>query len=167
MRHVAFFRNLNQGQRNNPTSEQVAAAMSAAGASSIRLVRSNGTVVFEVADVRDATGCADAAAAALAAVSGWSDLVFVRPIEWVAEILTFVNAAEDDPRQLELTVFDETLTPDRPLTGPRCAVVQSGPGFAIILNEFPRESHGTPTLERALGTKATSRGLATVRMVVR
>ncbi|MEO6942062.1 MAG: hypothetical protein ABI238_01115 [Terrimesophilobacter sp.] len=50
MRSVAFFRNLNQGQRGCPTSATLDGAFAAAGASGIDLFQSDGTVVFSAHD---------------------------------------------------------------------------------------------------------------------
>ena len=164
MRHVAFLRNLNQGQRNNPTSEQLVDAFERAGASGISLIRGNGTVVF---DADDPTGCADVAVRLLAEGSGWSDVAFVRSLAWIADILTFVHTRTEDQQNLELTVFDESLTPAKPLTGRRSVVIESGQGFALTMNERANESDGTSTLERALGVKATSRGIPTLQLLAR
>ncbi len=77
MRHVAFLRNLNQGQRNNPSSAQLVESFERAGASNVSLVRGNGTVLF---DAGDTLATAEAAAASLTETAGWKDLVFVRSI---------------------------------------------------------------------------------------
>ena len=161
MLHVAFFRNLNQGQRNNPGSAALIAAFEAHGATEVRLVRGNGTALFSATAPR---ATAEAAASALTG-SGWSDIVLVRSVHQISEILKRVG--DEDHRNLEVTLFDEAQTPQLPLAGRRCEAIAVGPGYAIVANERDNESGGTSALERALGVKATSRGLGTVRMLVR
>lgn len=54
-RSVAFFRNLNLGQRRNPTRVQLTDAFAALGATAVLSFRTNGTVVFAArADSRHA-----------------------------------------------------------------------------------------------------------------
>jgi len=155
MTSVAFFRNLNQGQRGNPTTAALLEALGAAGARDLRPVRGNGTVLFTSADP-EAT-----AAAARASLAPWDDVVFVRESAWLAELL---GAAMPDDRT-EITLFDPSVTAP-PQRGKRCEIVSSGPGYAVVLNDSARQSDGTPTVERMLGVPATSRGVPTLRRVV-
>ena len=75
---------------------------------------------------------------------------------------------------MELTLFpaghviadDDTLA--REAGRRRCAAIELGPGFAVVMNDNDRESNGTPTVQAVLGVPATSRGLRTlVRLVDR
>lgn len=154
---VAFLRNLNQGQRGNPTTAQLVVAFGAAGASQVRPVRGNGTVVLSAADPQ---ACTDAAVSALAASSPWHDVGFALDVEVLAGAL--VAVPEDDARW-EFSALGAGPLPTPPLVGRRCEVVAAGPGWAVSRNERDRESFATPTLERALGRPVTSRGVATVR----
>ena len=150
---IALLRNLNQGQRGSPTTEALIDAFVRAGASDIRPVRGNGTVLFD--------GTAGLPHRAKAWLAPWDDVVFVRGASWVAQT---VAGVDDDPRT-ELTLFDEsaTVTPQR---ARRCEIISAGPGFAVVLNDTDGQSDGTPTIERLLARRATSRGIPTLRKVV-
>ena len=161
MLSVAFFRNLNQGQRGSPSAAGVVEALELAGAQGVVPFQSNGTVLF---DARDPDACARAAVDRLAASSPWSDVALVRSAEW---LITFVSALRIDGSTFgrsELSLFAESVSPvnSLPLAGARCTVVSGGAGFAVTENEREGESNATPTLERALGVPVTSRGLPTL-----
>jgi hypothetical protein len=159
MMSVAFFRNLNQGQRGSPSSAALATALRAAGAGTVTLVRGNGTAVFDAADPLAA---ADLAARDLAP---WRDRVFVRDGGWLRQLVGGIDDASDSRR--ELTLFDD-VDPGLaiPARGVGCTIVATGVGYALVENDGERRSNGTPTVERLLGTPATSRGLPTLRKVV-
>ena len=156
---VAFFRNLNNGQRGHPSSSDILRAFAEVGASDARLVRSNGTVVF-------AGGAEQAyrAAELLVEMSMWDDIVCVRDVEWIANTLNGMPAAVDLSR-VEVTLFDERAVVELPLCGRRCEVIDGGAGYAITLNLIDRVSDGTPVVERALGVRATSRGVSTLQLI--
>lgn len=160
MECVAFFRNLNQGQRLSPTSAVLENAFIEAGATSAALYRSNGTVRFS-SDAPDAH--AQAAAELVVARSQWDDVYFVRPFEWLAGIAADQAAADpDEIHRTELSLFDPAKTFAGKLAGRRCRVISGGPGYAITINDHYGISDATPTLERALDTLVTSRGMPTV-----
>ncbi len=48
----------------------------------------------------------------------------------------------------------------------RCRLLQTGPGWTVVLDERDRESNGTPVLERITGAPASSRGLPTLVQLV-
>ncbi|HEY1529994.1 MAG TPA: DUF1697 domain-containing protein [Galbitalea sp.] len=67
MLHIAFFRNLNQGQRNSPITSQLVDAFTASGATAVRAFQTNGTVIFDAADP---TAAVHAVVERVAGVSG-------------------------------------------------------------------------------------------------
>ena len=158
--YVAFFRDLNQGQRGSPTSGVLEQVFREVGATSVALYRSNGTVRF-ASEAPDA--CAQAAAELVIERSGWDDVYFVRPLaELQALAHDFVSQDPDELRRTELSLFDPALAFAGKLAGRRCRVVSGGAGFAVTLNDRDGISDATPTLERALNTRVTSRGLPTI-----
>ncbi|MES1212573.1 MAG: DUF1697 domain-containing protein [Leifsonia sp.] len=165
MPSVAFLRNLNQGQRGSPSSAHLVEAFELAGAQGVATFQSNGTVLF---DAPDPDVCAASAVDHLAVTSPWSDAAFVRSTEWLVALVAGVGSDETAFRRSELSLFDESLSPlgSLPIAGKRCTVVSGGPGFALTENERDNESNATPTLERALGTAVTSRGLPTLSRLV-
>lgn len=170
MTHVAFFRNVNQGQRGHPSTSDLLAAFADAGCPDAVAFQSNGTVVFaDAAPDRVAA----AARAALAARAGVEREVFTMPLAQVAALVDAQAAASDSSRR-ELTlhgggvidVEDPSVIDEAGRR--RCRVVAAGPGWTIALNERDRESNATPTVEHLTGGPATSRGLPTlIRLVGR
>jgi uncharacterized protein (DUF1697 family) len=163
MRHVALLRSLNQGQNGSPSSSALVEAFERAGAMDVSLFQGNGTVLFHASRPHE---CADAAARLLAESSPWHDVVRVRGLEWVIHRVAEMEALRaPDPRCVELSLFEEGVDAASrlPIAGRRCQVVAGGPGFAVTVNERADESNATPTLERALGVRATSRGLPTLQ----
>lgn len=156
MSSVAFFRNLNQGQRGHPSTQLLLEAFAVSGARGARGVRGNGTVVF---DADDPEGCLAGILAHLHALCDWQDVAFVRDLAWAADRADELVVHGD-----ELSVFDGP-PPAVPLAGRGCTVVAAGPGYAITANDLPRTSQATPTLERALGVPVTSRGASTIALV--
>lgn len=165
MRSIAFFRNLNQGQRRSPTSAVLESEFGAAGASEIVLFQSNGTVVFSA---ENPVHCAQAVANAVHSTSERQDIVFVRSLRSIIDLVHAVDSGDQESGRTELTLFDESLglATAFPRAGRRCTLVSGGNGYALCLNDREGESNGTPTLERMLGVKVTSRGLATLRRLL-
>lgn len=173
--HVAFIRNVNQGQRGQPSTADLVGAFSDAGCADAVTFQSNGTIVFP-AGPRGVDG-ADAVIAdalvALAARSGLEREGFGMPLPTLGAIVD-AHAGEPDAHRRELTLHSggvlEMADPDvvREAAHRRCRVVDAGPGWAVLLNERDRESNGTPVVERLTGGPATSRGIPTlVRLVDR
>lgn len=165
MRHVAFVRNLNQGQRGHVTTAELVAAFVEAGCHDPVPFQSNGTVVFE----GDAERAQDAALA-LTAHAGVEREVFTLTLDRVREIVSDHSPAPDANRR-ELTVHRggpitiNTAT-QAEAAHRRCALLDSGDGWTVTVNERERESNATPTLERLTGAPATSRGLPTLIRLV-
>lgn len=162
-RHVAFFRNLNLGQRGSPTTQQVLDAFAEAGAGDVTSVRVNGTVVFassSPARVRDEV------CSLLVLRTDWCDVAPVRSARWVHDL---ADHLADVDGNAEVAFYDgrhdfpEPL-PWRPSAG-RLTVVHADRRHAIAVNDEPRTSYATPELERLLGLRVTSRGAATVLTV--
>ncbi len=165
MLSAAFFRNLNQGQRRNPSSAVLERAFVEAGATGVLLFQGNGTVVFSAEDL---ASCIRDAATAVRAASDCQDAVFVRPVDWLADLVRDVDSELPTPMNPELSLFDETVSPAGgfSLPGRRCTIIRGGAGYAVCVNDRERESNGTPTLERMLGVSVTSRGLPTLRRLL-
>src|SRR4051812_17915980 len=140
MLSVAFFRNLNQGQRGSPSSSQLLEAFDLAGAPGATPFQGNGTVVF---DALDPGACTLAVAAALAAVSSWSDTAFVRRANWLTAFMDDMRLDDAAVRRSELSLFDERVTLDGllPIRGTRCVVISGRAGFAVTENERDNESN--------------------------
>jgi hypothetical protein len=158
---VAFFRNLNLGQRGSPTRDQLLAAFSAAGATEVSSFQVNGTVVFRASAP---TTTLQTVSTRLRNEAGWHDVVPVRSARWVLDL-------DDATRQVgdraEVSVFDlradfPVPVPWRPPRG-RVTVVRADRRHAVSVNDAARTSYATPELERLLGVRVTSRGLATVQ----
>ena len=161
MLSVAFFRNLNQGQRASPSRDVLLAAFAEAGATDVAPYRSNGTVIFAA---EHPTSCANAVATLLAERSPWSDTVFARSAAWVAEFGGGLAAAPPGPpTRTEISFFDESMVLDGlPIVGARHTTVAGGSGYAITVNDRATEGHATSSLERLLGGPVTSRSLGTL-----
>jgi uncharacterized protein (DUF1697 family) len=165
--YVAFFRNLNQGQRNSPTGAALIEAFVRCGATDVATFQGNGTVTFR-AD--HAPKCAEGTAEILRSESPWHDVVFVRRLEWATGLVKELGLAPAiDPRFSEVSLFNETSSVAGllPIAGRRCWVTHGGSGYAVTVNERLDESNATPTLERATGEPVTSRGLLTLQRLVR
>ena len=168
MEHVAFLRNVNQGQRGQPSTADIVAAFGAAGASDIRTFQSNGTVVC-ASSTPDDVG--DRVPEHLATSSGFGALVFTRELVFIEQVVERHAGAADFVRH-ELTLFAPDAVPAdeaelaRQASKRRCAVVEHGAGWAVVANDADRQSNGTPTIEAAAGTPASSRGLPTLLRLV-
>lgn len=165
MLSVAFFRNLNQGQRGSPSSAVLERAFAKAGATEVALFQSNGTVVFTA---EDPSSCVQNAATAVHAASEWQDAVFVRSVGWLVGLVRELDLDVPASANTELSLFDESvaLAVNLPVPGRRCTIIRGGAGYAVCVNDRDRGSNGTPTIERMLNTRVTSRGLPTLRRLV-
>lgn len=170
MKAIAFFRNVNQGQRGHPASADLLGALADAGFADAVLFQSNGTAVMTDAA---SPGALDDVRRALAARTGVDREVFSMPLELVASLVDVHSSAPDATRR-ELTLHSGgVLDIHDPATVAeashrRCTLVDAGPGWVVTTNERERESNATPVVERLTGCPATSRGLPTlVRLVDR
>ena len=167
---VAFFRNVNQGQRGHPSTSDLLSAFAGAGCTEVVPFQSNGTVVFtDAAHER----LLPQVQSALAERTGIEREVFGMSL---ARIVALVDAhsLEEDAGRRELTlhgggtidVHDPSVVREAALR--RCRLVTAGEGWTVATNERDRESNATPVVERLTGGPATSRGFPTlIRLVDR
>ena len=161
--HVAFFRNLNLGQRGSPTRAQLLEAFEVAGATDVISVRSNGTVAFRsTAPVHTR----DLVCSRLIEHTDWCDVAPVREATWVLELGERLAAVGGNG---EVAFFDRRPEFPEPLPwrpeGGRVTVVAADRLHAVAVNDVARTSYATPVLERLLGVPVTSRGADTVLRV--
>lgn len=166
---VAFFRNLNLGQGWAPRRPQLEEAFVDAGATGVRSIRSNGTVVFAHAAPVKAAGDARAA---LRVLTGYDDLVVVRRAHWMLDLVRRIAALDlAGDVAAEVAFFD--ARPPFPLLLPwvspdgRLRVLAGDHRHAVtsFQDESGRGSNATLVLQRVTGVRVTSRGLGTVRRV--
>ena len=158
-RSVAFFRNLNLGQRrsHSPTRPELLDAFARAGAKSAVNFQVNGTIVFDTDN--DPTALAKRAVELLTPVCGYDDAVLVRPVDWILGL-----DLDDIGPNAEVSLFDGTDDFPEPLPwlDSGVTVVRADHQHAVCLNDLERTSGGTWTLERRLGMPVTSRGVPTM-----
>jgi uncharacterized protein (DUF1697 family) len=170
VRHIAFLRNVNQGQRGHPSTADILAAFADAGARDAVAFQSNGTILF-VSD--DPQYLVDDATAALAARAGVERQGFWMPWPELAAIVD-AHALQPDAARRELTLHGgRAIDRDDPevvrvAAHRRVSIVDAGDGWIMSVNERDHESNATPVAERLTGAPATSRGLGTlVRLIDR
>lgn len=157
---IALFRNFNQGQSGTPRATELISTFRSLGADDARPVRANGTVAVRAQDPQAVVANVRGE---IAAHSSWSDIVIVRTAEWMEQLggrlqgcaPTTEVAFFDSPRAFPYAV------PWRSSRG-RLTVRHADASHAICVNDEPRTSDATPTLEQLLGLPATSRGADTV-----
>ena len=165
---VAFFRNLNLGQRRSrsPTRPELLEAFAQAGATSAVSFQTNGTVIFTPGR-RSPQRLADRAVALLTPVCGYDDMVAVRPVDWL-----FGLDLDDVPDHAEVSFFDGADPFPEPLpwtsAGRGLVVIRADGLHAVSVNDPEGSSGATWVLEDLLGVKVTSRGVPTMlRLLVR
>jgi len=164
MHCVALLRNVNQGQRDHPSTADIIGAFADAGCRDAAPFQSNGTVVFE-AD--DPAAVVETVVAAIAARTGLERDGFWIPLHDLVAVVA-AHGATPDPRRHEFTLHrGGTIDYDDPdvireAAYRRCEVIDSGPGWTIIRNDRAGEGNATPVVERLTGGRATSRGLPTL-----
>jgi uncharacterized protein (DUF1697 family) len=164
MLHIAFLRNVNQGQRGHPSTADILAAFTDAGCAGATAFQSNGTIVFESGDPQ---AVVSDALVALTARSGLEREGFWMPLADVATIVD-THADEPDVARREMTLHSggaiELNDPEvvRVAAHRRCEIVDAGDGWFVSINERDRESNGTPVAERLTGRAASSRSLGTL-----
>ncbi len=159
---MAFFRNLNLGQRrsHSPTRPELLDAFAAAGATDPTSFQVNGTVVYDAED--DGRSVAARAIGLLTPVCGYDDTVVVRTLDWVLEL-----ELDDTAPNSEIAFFDgpdpfpEQLPWEAPGAG--LTVVRADQWHAVCVNDVQRTSGATRALEKRLGVKVTSRGVPTIQ----
>src|SRR4051794_12190160 len=160
-RHVAFFRNLNLGQRGSPTREALLAAFEEARAAEISSFQVNGTVIFRASAP---THTLDLVRSYLLTQTDYRDVASVRTARWVLDL---VDATAGLGEHAEVSLFQAradlpVALPWRPDRG-RVTVVRADRRHAVSVNDLARTSYATPELERLLGVRVTSRGLSTLQ----
>lgn len=169
MQQVAFFRNVNQGQRGQPRTADLLDAFRDAGIADAVAFQSNGTILFTTDDVSDAV-VVDVTSRLTARALPVSQ-IFTRPFAFVQGVVARYGD-RSNTRRFELTLFrDGQLIPDgsaamQEARRRRCELVDHGPGWAVICNDRDRQSNGTPMIEAVLAVQATSRGLPTLERLV-
>jgi hypothetical protein len=163
-RHVAFLRNLDLGQRGSPTRAELLRAFDEAGAHDVESFHVNGTVIFTSSSPARTR---DRACSRLIRDTDWCDVAPVRSRAW---LIGLAGVLEGIVGNAEVSLFDvrrefPQALPWRPDTG-RLTVVTADQRHAIAVNDEPRRSFATPTLERLLGVPITSRGSGTVLRLV-
>jgi len=157
---VAFFRNLNLGQRrsHSPTRSELLDAFEQAGATSATNFQVNGTIIF--ACDTDPQALANDAVRRLTPVCGYDDAVIVRPVSWVLALVL------DTGPNAEVSFFDgpEPFPEPLPWEAPNAGltVVRADALHAVSLDDVAQTSGATWTLERRLGVPVTSRGVPTM-----
>lgn len=166
---VAFFRNLDLGQGWAPRRPDLEAAFVDAGATAVRSVRSNGTVVFgHPAPVRAAATVRDS----LRTLTGYDDVVIVRRPRWLLDLVHRADGLDlPDDVPVEVAFFD--ARPPFPLRLPwtspdgRLRVLTGDHRHAVTSfhDASGRGSNATVVLHEVTGARVTSRGYDTVRRV--
>jgi hypothetical protein len=161
--HVAFFRNLNVGQRGSPSRAQLLDAFAAAGATDVVPVRANGTVAFRSSAP---VHTRDLVCSRLIEHTDWCDVAPVRAATWVLALGERLAAVEG---HVEVSFYDARRDVPVPLPwrpeGRRVTVVAADRRHAVAVNDVARTSYATPALEELLGVPVTSRGADTVLRV--
>jgi hypothetical protein len=159
-RSVAFFRNLNLGQRrsHSPTRPQLLDAFARAGATRAANFQVNGTIVFEADG--DAQALANETVRLLTPVCGYDDAVLVRPARWI------LGLELDTGPSAEVSLFDgpDPFPEPLPWVVPNAGlvVVRADAQHAVSLDDVEKTSGATWALERRLGVPVTSRGVPTM-----
>ncbi len=165
---VAFFRNMNLGQARSrsPGSSDLVDAFTAAGATRVVNFQTNGTVIFQGPRPRR---IAAEVVRLLTGVSGYDDLVVVRPADWLVDL-----AARLDPDlpAAEVALYDDPTLPRLDL--PHVERVRTGALTIVALDQ----QHGVtssagsgisagPVLTALLGVPVTCRGVPTMLRLAR
>jgi len=166
---VAFFRNMNLGQARSrsPRSPELLGAFEQAGATRAVNFQTNGTVIFD--GPRPRRIAADVVTA-LTALTGYDDLVVVRPSAWVVAL---ADSLDPTLPAAEVALFDapgrmpEVDLPHvvRVSTG-MLTVVALGPSFAVTSTTGSGISAG-PVLTDLLEVPVTCRGVPTMVRLAR
>jgi len=163
---VAFFRNMNLGQRRSrsPNRPELLEALAQAGATSAVSFQTNGTVVFAPGR-RSPQRLADRAVELLTPVCGYDDMVAARPVSWLGDL-----DLNDVPDHAEVSFFDgpDPFPEPLPWEAPRggLVVLRADGRHAVSVNDPEGSSGATWVLENRLAAKVTSRGVPTMRRLL-
>jgi hypothetical protein len=157
---VAFFRNLNLGQRRSrsPTRPELLDAFERAGATGALNFQVNGTIIFEAQGDPQVLG--DETVRLLTPVCGYADAVIVRPVPWILRLelgegpdteVSFFHGPDPFPEPLPWVAPGAGLT-----------VVRADSVHAVSVADLEQTSGATWALERLLATPVTSRGVPTM-----
>jgi hypothetical protein len=160
---VAFFRNMNLGQARSrsPRSTDLLAAFEQAGATRAVNFQTNGTVIFDGPRPRR---IAATVVEALTALTGYHDLVVVRPADWLVDLAGGLDAALP---AAEVALFDGRTPPALELphvvrwkTG-TLTIVALEKDYAVTTAAGAGVSAG-PVLPDLVGVPVTCRGVPTM-----
>lgn len=175
MSFVAFLRNVNLGQPNSPTREQLEAAFRDAGASWAASFMSNGTLVFSASNSFHAQAVAQSACETLREVCGMSEPAFVRSLEHLAQLVAedpflYFEDVEISERSLTLFEAETAVGVQAPLESSRrdCLVfrIDDGEAFSVSREIEGKSGYPTPVLEKALHAPVTTRSWTTILRLV-
>jgi uncharacterized protein (DUF1697 family) len=175
MKFVAFFRNVNLGQRNSPTRSQLESAFLQAGASEAASVLSNGTLVFSVSDGDIAQVTSVRACATLRQTCGLNEPAFVRSLSHLAALAAedpFADFGDLAVYERCISIFDRQAMPQvaPPLESQRkdCIIfrIDDGEALSVTREVNGKAGYPTPVLERALNVPVTTRSWTTLLRVI-
>lgn len=175
IKYVAFHRNVNLGQRGNPTRLQLEEAYLQAGADTAASFLTNGTLVFTLPEAVLIDTVRERAGAILRQSCGLAEPAFVYTFDHLAS-----QVAENPFREFEnkakiersVAFFASIPGEDLPasLESPKkdCLVFRIDPGMAFAIRWQVHHGLGypTPVLEKALGRPVTTRNWNTILRLV-
>jgi len=176
MKYVAFFRNVNLGQKNCPNKTGFEAVFTGSGAEGAQSFLSNGTLVFAAPSDTAARRILRAARVNLAASCGIEEPAFLRRLEQMARLVADDPFAKADRRGVYrfcVSFFDSKTSPrglPRMSNRGDVEVVRLTRGELLSVVRKLGSSPGSPTLllEQNLGRPATTRVWNTlVRLVAK
>lgn len=165
---VAFFRNMNLGQARSrsPRSAELVGAFERAGATRAVNFQTNGTVIY---DGPQPKRIAAEVVRILTGVTGYDDLVVVRPADWLVEL---ADRLDPDLPAAEVALFDAPTVPALRL--PHLERVGSGALTIVTLDTRHAVTSTTgsgisasPVVTGLVGVPVTCRGLPTMVRLAR
>jgi uncharacterized protein (DUF1697 family) len=175
MKFVAFLRNVNLGQPNSPTREQLESAFRKAGAPWAASFMSNGTLVFSASDPLHAHRITQQACELLLEQCNMREPAFVRNLEHLARLVAedpFLPFEDAEISERSLTLFrpGSTVMVQTPLESNRrdCLVfrIDAGEAFSVSRAIDGKSGYPTPVLEKALHAPVTTRSWTTILRLV-
>ncbi len=175
MKYAVFFRNVNLGRPNCPSKAQLEQAFASAGATAAHSFLTNGTLVFSTAGTSRARKVLATAWQALHVECGLKEPVFIRPLDYLSELVAQDPFAEIEPenvyqRCISFLPTEDAARPVAPLMSKRrdVEVLRFTDGEALSLSRKIGNTPGSPNafLEKLLGSPATTRNWNTVVRLV-